>query len=79
MGYAAEADAVRKAWQEGGSAAGTTALPTDLVRQMGTAGSVEECVEAMDAAEAAGFRSHTVSVAERDPGKRGEIYRRLVG
>ena len=79
MGYRVEADAVRKAWEEGGSAAGTAALAPELVRQMGTAGPVELCIEALDAAEAAGFRSHSVSVAERDPQKRAAIYRQLVG
>ncbi len=79
MGYADEANAVRKAWAEGGSTAGAAALPEDLVDELGTAGSVEECIDAMEQAEAAGFQMHSVGVAERDPKKRGEIYRQLVG
>ena len=55
MGYREQADAVRKAWEEGGSGAGTTALPGELVQQLGTAGSVEQCSDAIDEAEAAGF------------------------
>ncbi len=79
MGYREQADAVRKAWEEGGSGAGTTSLPAELVQQLGTAGSVEQCIDAIEEAETAGFRSHSVSVAEPDLKKRAEIYRQLVG
>jgi alkanesulfonate monooxygenase SsuD/methylene tetrahydromethanopterin reductase-like flavin-dependent oxidoreductase (luciferase family) len=79
MGYQKEADAVRAAWAEGGSGAGAQALPADLVKQLGTAGSVETCIEGMQEAEEAGFGLHSVSVSEPDPKKRGEIYRQLVG
>jgi F420-dependent oxidoreductase-like protein len=79
MGYQKEADAVRAAWAEGGSGAGAQALPADLVKQLGTAGSVETCIEGMQEAEEAGFQLHSVSVPEPDPKKRGEIYRQLVG
>jgi F420-dependent oxidoreductase-like protein len=79
MGYADEANAVRRAWADGGSAAGAAALPRDLVDELGTAGSVEECIDAMEQAEEAGFTLHGVSVSERDPKKRLEIYKRLVG
>ncbi len=79
MGYKKQADAVREAWNEGGSAGGARAVPPDLVQQLGTAGSVEQCSEALEEAEAAGFRCHSVSVAEQDPKKRAAIYRQLVG
>ncbi len=79
MGYADEANAVRRAWAEGGAAAGTAALPADLVEDLGTAGTVEQCIDAMEQAEEAGFQLHSVGVMERDPKKRGEIYRQLVG
>ena len=79
MGYQAEADAVRSAWKDGGSSAGVHALPPELVAQMGTAGDVGHCIEALDEAEEAGFQMHSVSVDERDPVKRGEIFRQLVG
>ena len=46
---------------------------------MGTAGDVGRCIEALDEAEEAGFRMHSVNVAERDPVTRGEIFRQLVG
>ncbi len=79
MGYADEANAVRRAWADGGSAAGTAALPQELTEQLGTAGSVDECIDAMEKAEAAGFDWHSVNVAEPDPIKRAAIYERLVG
>ena len=79
MGYADEANAVRRGWTEGGPAGGAAAIPPELVDQLGTAGSVEQCVEAMDAAEEAGFDWHSVGVDERDPNKRAEIYKSLVG
>jgi F420-dependent oxidoreductase-like protein len=79
MGYADEANAVRKAWAEGGSSAGAAALPADLLEDLGTAGTVEQCIDAMEQAEEAGFQLHSVGVAERDPKKRGEIFRQLVG
>ena len=79
MGYQKEADAVRAAWAEGGSGAGAQALPADLASQLGTAGSVEQCIDAMQEAEDAGFDVHSVSVAEPDPVKRGRIFEQLVG
>jgi F420-dependent oxidoreductase-like protein len=79
MGYADEANAVRRAWADGGSAAGAAALPKELAEQLGTAGSVDECIDAMEQAEAAGFDWHSVTVNERDPKKRAAIYERLVG
>jgi F420-dependent oxidoreductase-like protein len=79
MGYRDVADRVRKAWAEGGSGASAQALPPSLVQELGSAGPVERCVEALEEAEAAGFRSHPVSVAERDPRKRAETFRKLVG
>lgn len=79
MGYTDEANAVRRAWSDGGSGAGTAALPRPLVEELGTVGGVEQCIEAIDAATEAGFTLHTVTVTERDPKKRYEIYRKLVG
>jgi alkanesulfonate monooxygenase SsuD/methylene tetrahydromethanopterin reductase-like flavin-dependent oxidoreductase (luciferase family) len=79
MGYADEANAVRRAWADGGSAAGVAALPVELVEELGTAGTVEECAAAIDEAAAAGFTLHGVNVQERDPQKRSAIFRRLVG
>ena len=55
MGYAEAADAVRKAWAEGGSAAGAAAVPDELVDQLGMTGDVAACCAALDEAAAAGF------------------------
>lgn len=79
MGYRDAADAVRAAWAQGGSNAGAAALPDALVNQLGMAGDVDACIDALDAAREAGFSLLSVGVAERDPDKRAALYRRLVG
>ncbi|MDH5673660.1 MAG: LLM class flavin-dependent oxidoreductase [Myxococcales bacterium] len=79
MGYQEAADRVRAAWDEGGSRGGAAAMPEVLVDELGTAGDVDTCVEALAAAEAAGFSSHSVTVVERDEEKRAQIYERLAG
>jgi F420-dependent oxidoreductase-like protein len=79
MGYSDEANAVRRAWAEGGSQAGIAALPSDLVADLTTAGSVGECIDAIEEATEAGFTLHTINVAERDPKKRYETLKQLVG
>jgi F420-dependent oxidoreductase-like protein len=78
MGYAAAADAVRAAWAEAGSEAGAAALPDALVNELGFAGELDACCEALDAAAAAGFSLLSVAVTERDAVKRAAILRRLV-
>lgn len=79
MGYQEVADDVRKAWSDGGAGAAAQALPKDLVEELGTAGGVEECIEGLEQAEEAGFKVHSVSVAERDPAKRRAIFEQLIG
>ena len=79
MGYREAADAVRAAWAKGGSAAGAAALPDDLVAELGMAGEVDACCEALDAAADAGFSLLSVGVTERDPKQRAVILKRLVG
>ena len=79
MGYADEANAVRRGWTEGKAVGGAAALPDDLVDQLGTWGSIEECIDAMEEASDAGFDLHSITVDEQDPKKRAEIYRKLVG
>jgi F420-dependent oxidoreductase-like protein len=79
MGYKAEADAVRAAWERGGSEAGAAALPDHLVDQLGMAGPVAACCDALDEAAAAGFTLLSTMVVERDEAKRAAIYRQLVG
>ena len=79
MGYADEANAVRRAWGEGGAEAAASVIPDELVHDLGCAGSVGECVDWLDAEKEAGYGLHGVSVQERDPQKRAEIFRQLVG
>ena len=79
MGYADEANAVRRAWADGGSSAGAAALPRDLLEELTMSGSPEECAEAIDEGVEAGFTLHSVNVAERDPKKRLDILKRIVG
>ena len=80
LGYQAAADAVRAAYAEGGSEeAAYSALPQAVVDQLGFAGSVEACRDALDEAAAAGFTLLSISVPESNMHKRAAIYRQLVG
>ena len=79
MGYGEMADAVRAAWNSGGSGAGAEVVPDDLARELGVAGSAEEVAEYLDALEEAGFNLHGVTVDEPDPRRRAQIYRTLAG
>ncbi|MDH5676036.1 MAG: LLM class flavin-dependent oxidoreductase [Myxococcales bacterium] len=78
-GFQAEADAIRAAWKEGGAAAGTGAVPDAMLDEMHFVGSTEQCIERIEAQEAAGARLHGVSVMERDPDATGRIIEQLVG
>lgn len=79
IGLADETNAVRAAWRDGGSKAGTEAVSDDLARSLGYAGPVEGCIEWLDAEQEAGCTIHAVGIEEREPRKRAEIYRKLVG
>jgi F420-dependent oxidoreductase-like protein len=78
MGFAAEADAVRVAYARGGTDAANAAMSDALVDQLGFAGGVEACCDALDEAREAGFTLLSVAVSERDPHKREAILRKLV-
>jgi len=79
MGYADEANAVRRAWEDGGSSAGAAAMPEEIVNSLGVAGSTGECIDYIEEATEAGFDLHGVSVNETDPHKRFEAFKELVG
>jgi alkanesulfonate monooxygenase SsuD/methylene tetrahydromethanopterin reductase-like flavin-dependent oxidoreductase (luciferase family) len=79
LGYANAVDAVRQAWDEGGRAAGTAAVPDALVESLFFAGPVEACVERLEAQTAAGIDMHTVRVDATDPQETVKILKRLVG
>ncbi len=79
QGYEDEANAVRIAWQGGGSGAGAQAIPEDMLLQFGFVGTTEECVERLEQEQAAGALLHSVNVIEDDPNEFGKILEALKG
>lgn len=79
LGYEEAVNKVRKAWDEGGRAAGTTAVPEALVDSLFFAGPVEACIERLEAQAAAGIDMHTVRVEADDSREIVQILQRLVG
>jgi F420-dependent oxidoreductase-like protein len=79
LGYEEAVSKVRKAWDEGGRAAGTTAVPQALVDSLFFAGPVEACIERLEAQTAAGIDMHTVRVEANDSREIVQTLRRLVG
>jgi alkanesulfonate monooxygenase SsuD/methylene tetrahydromethanopterin reductase-like flavin-dependent oxidoreductase (luciferase family) len=79
LGYHEAVDAVRQAWDKGGRAAGTAAVPQELVDSLFFAGPVEACIERLEAQAAAGIDMHTVRVEADDAGEMVQTLRRLVG
>jgi F420-dependent oxidoreductase-like protein len=79
LGYADEAAAIKRAWDEGGSQAGTAAVPEHLQQQMGfVTDSVEAARERLAEQEAAGINLHAVSVDADSPQERAKVYEQLV-
>jgi F420-dependent oxidoreductase-like protein len=79
LGYEEAVSRVRKAWDEGGRAAGTAAVPDALVESLFLAGPVEACIERLEAQAAAGIDMHTVRVEASDSRDLVQILQRLVG
>jgi alkanesulfonate monooxygenase SsuD/methylene tetrahydromethanopterin reductase-like flavin-dependent oxidoreductase (luciferase family) len=79
LGYEGAVSTVRRAWDEGGRAAGTAAVPEALVDSLFFAGPVEACIERLDAQTAAGIDMHTVRVEADDAKEMLQILQRLVG
>jgi len=79
LGYEDTVQTVRQAWDEGGRGTGTAAVPDALVDSLFFAGSVEACLERLDAQAEAGIDMHTVRVDTDDPQELQKIFRRLVG
>jgi F420-dependent oxidoreductase-like protein len=79
LGYEATVSDVRKAWDDGGRAAGTAAVPDTLVESLFLAGPVEACLERLEAQAAAGIDMHSVRVETDDPRETVKILQRLVG
>jgi hypothetical protein len=79
LGYADEAAAIKRAWDDGGSQAGTAAVPEHLQQQMGfVTDSVDAARERIAEQEAAGINLHAVSVDAETPQERAKIYEQLV-
>jgi F420-dependent oxidoreductase-like protein len=78
LGYAEAVQTIRKAWDEGGRAAGTAAVPDALVDGLHLAGPVEACLERLAAQEEAGIDMHTVQVEANSPQEATTILERLV-
>jgi len=79
LGYEEAVRTVRHAWNEGGRAAGTTAVPDALVDSLHMAGPVEACLERLAAQEEAGIDLHSVHVDAADPRDATRILERLIG
>ncbi len=79
IGLGEVADEVRRLWRDEGSAAAYAAVTDDVVKNRAYAGPVEGAIDWIEEQKEAGYTQHSVSIDERDPKKRGEIYRQLVG
>ena len=79
LGYDDAVSKVRQAWDEGGRAAGTAAVPEALVDSLFFAGPVEACIERLEVQAAAGIDMHTVRVEAGDSKEMVRILQRLVG
>jgi F420-dependent oxidoreductase-like protein len=79
LGYEEAVGRVRKAWDAGGRAAGTAAVPDALVESLFLAGPVEACIERLEAQATAGIDMHSVRVETNDPRDMVKILQRLAG
>ena len=77
-GYGEAVRAVKKAW-EGGSRAATEAVPADLIDATSCAGSVEVCIERLQAQEESGVDVHSVHVDAQDNREYEQTLAKLVG
>ncbi len=79
LGYEEAVNKVRKAWDAGGRAAGSAAVPDALADSLFFAGPVEACLERLTAQAEAGIDMHAVRVEADDPRESAKILERLVG
>jgi F420-dependent oxidoreductase-like protein len=79
LGHEDAVRTIRTAWDEGGRAAGTAAVPQALVDSLFFAGPVEACIERLAAQEEAGIDMHSVHVEATDMQETVKILHRLVG
>ncbi|MEX2226125.1 MAG: LLM class flavin-dependent oxidoreductase [Dehalococcoidia bacterium] len=78
MGFADEANAIRKAWKDGGSGAGIAAVTDELSNSLGFIGSVDECRDRLAEEEHAGINLHSAGVAGYDAIEEGKIFEQLM-
>lgn len=78
MGLANDANAIRQAWAEGGSAAGIAAVSEAMVDALSFVGSVDECRDRLAQEEAAGINLHNVTVSGYEAAEEGRIYEQLM-
>ena len=76
-GVVGSANAIRKAWKEGGSGAGIAAVTDELSNSLGFIGSVDECRDRLAEEEAAGINLHSAGVAGYDAMEEGKILEQL--
>jgi F420-dependent oxidoreductase-like protein len=78
LGYADEAAAIKRAWDESGSAAGAAAVPEQLAGAMTlVTNSVEEARERLAQQQAAGVDLHSVTVQADSPREQSALYEAL--
>jgi len=79
QGFPDEAEAIRRAWVEDGPQAAAAILSEKLVGEFNFVGTVNQCMERLDAQAEAGVGLHGVSIPEQDPVAFGRIVERLAG
>jgi F420-dependent oxidoreductase-like protein len=80
LGYADEAAAIRRGWEQGGSQGGAAAVPEALQQGVGfVTDSVDAARERIAEQEAAGITLHDVNVHAETPQERAKVYEQLVG
>jgi alkanesulfonate monooxygenase SsuD/methylene tetrahydromethanopterin reductase-like flavin-dependent oxidoreductase (luciferase family) len=77
-GYEEAVQSVKKAW-EAGSRAAAEAVPADLIDATGCAGSIEACIERLQAQEESGVDIQTVHVDASDNREYEQTLTKLVG
>jgi alkanesulfonate monooxygenase SsuD/methylene tetrahydromethanopterin reductase-like flavin-dependent oxidoreductase (luciferase family) len=79
LGYADEAAAIKRAWDEGGSGAGGAAVAESLQQGVGfVTDSIEAARERIAEQEAAGINLHQIHVDAETPQARARVYEQLV-
>lgn len=77
-GYGEAVQAVKKGW-EGGSRAAAEAVPANLIDATSCAGSVEVCIDRLQAQEESGVNLHSVHVDTQDNREYEQTLAKLVG